>query len=124
MHSSPFSPVAIFICCDFLLYDDHMIYHIFFKFSNVPLVRIKKKVEFIDNFDGEMYYSGSPLPCVRSTSGRSVPVILFGGDDDDVNNFKLNCMYCKCHNSFCNCLRDLVFVVRCRYFVLNFCTYI
>ena len=27
--------------------------------------------------------------CLRSTSGRSVPVSLFGGDDDDVINFKL-----------------------------------
>ena len=41
------------------------------------------------NLGMELCEDISTLLCVRSTSGRSVLVILFGGDDDDVNNFKL-----------------------------------
>ena len=44
---------------------------------------------FISNLGIELCEDISTLPCVRSTSGRSVLVILFGGDDGDVNNFKL-----------------------------------
>ena len=50
------------------------------------------KMEFIGNLGMELC-KDMTLPYVRSTSGRSVPVILFGGDDDDVNNFKLMMYY-------------------------------
>ena len=49
------------------------------------------KMEFTGNQVMELIEDMSP--CVRSTSGRSVPVILFGSDDDDVNNFKLMMYY-------------------------------
>ena len=44
-------------------------------------------MEFIDN--GEMCDRGLTLPCVRLTSGRSVPRNLFDGDDNDGNNFQI-----------------------------------
>ena len=31
--------------------------------------------------------------------------------------FELICLYYKCHNSFRNYFRDIVFVVRCRYLI-------
>ena len=46
-------------------------------------------MEFIGNLGMELCED----MCVRSTSGRSVPVILFGGDDNNVNNFKLMTYY-------------------------------
>ena len=47
----------------------------------------------LGNLGVELCEDISTLPYVRSTSGRSVLVILFGGDDDDVNNFKLMTSY-------------------------------
>ena len=44
---------------------------------------------FVGNLGMVLCEDISTLLCVRSTSGKSVLVILFGGDDDDVNNFKL-----------------------------------
>ena len=52
------------------------------------------KMEFIGNLGMELCEDILTLPCVRSTSGKPVPVILFGGDDDDMNNFKLM-TYCS-----------------------------
>ena len=50
---------------------------------------LARKVELIDDLDGEMCDSGSTLKCVRLSSTNSVPGNLFGGDGNDVNNFKL-----------------------------------
>ena len=44
------------------------------------------QMEFIGNVSVELCEDISTLPHVRSISGRSVPVILFGDNDDKVNN--------------------------------------
>ena len=48
---------------------------------------------FNGNLGMELCEDVSTLPCARSTSGRSVLVTIFGGDDDGVNNFKLMTSY-------------------------------
>ena len=45
------------------------------------------KVEFIDELNRHICDSGFTSPCVKWTSGSSVPANLFGGDDEDRNNF-------------------------------------
>ena len=50
-------------------------------------------MEFIGNLGVELCEDILTLLRVRSTSRRSVPVILFGGDDDEVNYFKLMTHY-------------------------------
>ena len=52
------------------------------------------KMELIGNLRVELCEDMSSLPYVRSTSGKSVSVFQFGGDDDDVTNFKLMAYYC------------------------------
>ena len=42
-----------------------------------------RKMEFVLNLGMELCEDIQTLQCVRSTFGRSVPVILFGGGDDD-----------------------------------------
>ena len=79
---------------------------------------------FVGNLGMELCEDISTLLCVRSTSGKSVLVILFGGDDDkggceqlQITVFELMCLYYKCHSSFRDCLRDLVFGARCSYYI-------
>ena len=52
-------------------------------------ILLLNKMPFVGNLGMELCEDISTLLCVRSTSGRSVLVILFGGYDDDVTNFKL-----------------------------------
>ena len=47
------------------------------------------EMDFMGRLGTELCEDISTLPCVRS-----VPIILFGGNDNDVNYFKLITYYC------------------------------